>query len=88
MPIIHNNKNTKQQEKGTDLGSFSQASRHCRPEVKGSISRVIKYAYLHKEKTTSTVGGVLNEPYSAKPAQRSSHTGPPGYIGWTGFQPM
>jgi hypothetical protein len=27
-----------------------------------------------------TVMGVLNEPYSAKPLQRSSHTGPPGYI--------
>jgi hypothetical protein len=27
------------------------------------------------------VVGVLDEPYSAKPAQRSSHTGPPGYIG-------
>jgi hypothetical protein len=27
--------------------------------------------------------GVLDEPYSAKPAQRSSHTGPPGYTGWT-----
>ncbi len=82
-------KNTKQQEKGTDLGSFSQASKHCRPEVKGSISRVIKYAYLQKEKTTSTVVGVLNEPYAAKPAQRSSHTGQPGYIGWTlGFQPL
>jgi hypothetical protein len=35
--------------------------------------------------------GVLDEPYSAKPAQRSSHTGPPGlhrmdtvpaYVGW------
>jgi hypothetical protein len=25
--------------------------------------------------------GVLDEPYSAKPAQRSSHTGPQGYIG-------
>ncbi len=35
-----------------------------------------------------TIVGVLNEPYSAKPAQRSSHTGPPGYIGWTWFQPM
>ncbi len=35
--------------------------------------------------------GVLDEPYSAKPAQRSSHTGPPrprGYIGWTRFQPI
>jgi hypothetical protein len=32
--------------------------------------------------------GVLDEPDSAKPAQRSSFTGPPGYIGWTQFQPM
>jgi hypothetical protein len=33
--------------------------------------------------------GVLDEPYSAKPAQAySSHTGPPGYIGCTQFQPM
>jgi hypothetical protein len=30
------------------------------------------------------VKGVLDEPHSAKLAQRSSHTGPPGYIiGWT-----
>ncbi len=29
----------------------------------------------------SAVLGVLDEPYSAKPAQRSSHAGPPGYIG-------
>ncbi len=38
-----------------------------------------------------TVVGVLDESYSAKPAQLSSHTGPPGYIGWTGhgsFLPM
>jgi hypothetical protein len=35
-----------------------------------------------------TEAGVLDEPYSAKPAQRSSHTGPPGYIAWTRFQPM
>jgi hypothetical protein len=27
--------------------------------------------------------GVLDEPYLAKPAQRSRHTGPLGYIGWT-----
>ncbi len=32
--------------------------------------------------------GVLDEPYSAKTAQRSSHTGPPGCIEWTRFQPM
>jgi hypothetical protein len=40
--------------------------------------------------TNSPVAGVLNEPYSAKPAQRSSHTArrPTGYIGWTWFQPM
>ncbi len=30
--------------------------------------------------------GVLDEYDSAKPAQRSSHTGPPGCIGWTRFQ--
>ncbi len=30
-----------------------------------------------------TGAGVLDEPDSAKPAQCSSHTGPPGYIGWT-----
>ncbi len=46
---------TKQEEKETDLGSFSQASRHCRPEVKGSISKVIKYAYLQKEESTRKV---------------------------------
>ncbi len=37
------------------------------------------------------VVGVLDEPDSTKPAQRSSFTGPPGYIGmigWTRFQPM
>jgi len=27
--------------------------------------------------------GVLDEPNSAKPAQRSSQTGPPGHMGWT-----
>jgi hypothetical protein len=31
------------------------------------------------------VMGVLDEPYSAKPVQLSSHTGPPGYIRWTRF---
>jgi hypothetical protein len=56
-------KNTKQQGKETDLGSFSQASRHCRPEVKGSISRVIKYAYLQMEET-STEAGVLDRKLS------------------------
>jgi hypothetical protein len=32
--------------------------------------------------------GVLDAPYSAKPAQLSRHTGPPGYIVWIQFQPM
>ncbi len=32
--------------------------------------------------------GVLDEPDSAEPAQRSSHTGPPDYKRWTQFQPM
>jgi hypothetical protein len=35
-----------------------------------------------------TEAGVLDEPYSAKPAQRNSHTGPPGCIGRTLLQPM
>ncbi len=39
------------------------------------------------QKQTAVVG-VLDEPYSAKPAQRSNHTGPPGYIEWTRFQPL
>jgi hypothetical protein len=34
------------------------------------------------------VAGVLDESYSANPPQRSSHTSPPVYIGWTRFQPM
>jgi hypothetical protein len=32
--------------------------------------------------------GVLDELYSDKPSQRSSHTGPPDYIRWTRFQPI
>ncbi len=31
---------------------------------------------------------ILDEPYSAKPAQLSSHTGPPGYTELTRYQPM
>ncbi len=31
----------------------------------------------------TSVMGVLDEPYSAKPAQLSSPTGPPSYIRWT-----
>ncbi len=38
--------------------------------------------------TVSPETGVLDKPYSAKPAQWSSHTGPPVNIGWTRFQPM
>jgi hypothetical protein len=34
-----------------------------------------------------SIVGVLDEPFSAKPAQRTSHTGPPGYIGLSRFQP-
>jgi hypothetical protein len=40
---------------------------------------------LHSAAAASPVVGVLDE---TKRAQRSSHTGPPGYIGWTRFQPM
>jgi hypothetical protein len=39
-----------------------------------------------EQKLVSSRLGVSNELDSAKPAQRSSHTGPPGYIGWTRFQ--
>jgi hypothetical protein len=35
-----------------------------------------------------SVVGVLDEPDSAKPAQLSSRNGPPGYKGWTRFQPL
>ncbi len=35
---------------------------------------------------SSLVVGVWDEPFLAKPAQLSSHTGPPGYIGWIRFQ--
>ncbi len=28
----------------------------------------------------------LSAAYSAKPAQRSNHSGPPGFIGWRRFQ--
>ncbi len=34
-----------------------------------------------------TEAGVLDEPYLAKPAQRSIHTGLPGFLGWTRFKP-
>jgi hypothetical protein len=37
---------------------------------------------------SSSEAGVLDEPDSAKPAQRSSYTDPPGYIGCTQLQPM
>jgi hypothetical protein len=40
------------------------------------------------EMKSESVVGVLDEPYSAKPAQLSSHTDPPGYIRCTLFQPM
>ncbi len=45
-------------------------------------------ARLYVMSRTSKAGVFLDEPDSAKPAQRSSYTGPPGYIGWTRFQPM
>jgi hypothetical protein len=39
-----------------------------------------------EQKLVSSGLGVLNELDSAKPVKRSSHTGPPGCIGWTRFQ--
>jgi hypothetical protein len=38
--------------------------------------------------SATSVVGVLDELCSTKPAQPSSHTGPPGYIGWTRLQLM
>ncbi len=57
------------------------------------VSKIIRNAASHSQaivrgngdRMKSPVVGVLDEPYSAKPAQRSSHTCPPGYIGWTGL---
>jgi hypothetical protein len=48
----------------------------------------ISVSALPTPRTDSPEAGVLDEPYSAKPAQRRSHTGPPGYLGWTRFQSM
>jgi hypothetical protein len=44
--------------------------------------RGVFYLFLSPEE------GLLDEPYSAKPAQRSSHTDPQGYLGCTRFRPM
>jgi hypothetical protein len=41
--------------------------------------------YEHED--CGAVVGVLDEPYSTKPAQRRSHTCLPGYIGWTDTVP-
>jgi hypothetical protein len=44
---------------------------------------------VYKWNYVEVIVGVLDESsYTAKPAQLSSHTGPPGYIGWTRCQPM
>ncbi len=42
----------------------------------------------YETETLASEARVLDEPDSAKPAQLIIHTGPPGYIGWTRFQPM
>ncbi len=48
------------------------------------LARVAMYTVLV---APYPVVGVLDEPDSAKPAHRSSHTGPPGYIRWTDTVP-
>ncbi len=57
-----------------------------------SHQRVIEYitflAFLITDSVYFPEAGVLDESASAKPAQQSSYTGPPGYKGWTQFQPM
>ncbi len=64
------------------------------PKAASTFSKSIgigrgRLMYFMEESLDSPVVGVLDEPYSAmyKPAQLSSHIGPPGYIGWTRFQP-
>jgi hypothetical protein len=63
-------------ERSQSCGVFTSAT------GKSSISlhktnMYFPYFYLRIEPARL---GVLDEPYSAKPAQRSSRTGPPGYI--------
>jgi hypothetical protein len=50
--------------------------------------RSAQHSHSMMEIYSRTEAGDLDEPDSAKPAQPSSHTGPPGYIGWTRFQTM
>jgi hypothetical protein len=57
-----------------------------------SPQRVIYYITFLASLITDSIylpeAGVLDEPASAKPAPRSSDTGPSSYKGWTQFQPM
>jgi hypothetical protein len=43
-------------------------------------------SHVTSRKETLAGLGVLDEPHSDKPTERSSHTG--GYMGWTRFHPM
>ncbi len=62
----------------------------CVPFNALTLSRYIPREFRYNPTGTvhCTDAGVLDIPFSNKPAQRSSHTGPPGYIGWARFQPV
>jgi hypothetical protein len=49
----------------------------------------LSFFKAYKWNYVEPIVGVLDESSdTAKPAQLSSHTGPPGYTGWTRCQPM
>ena len=67
-------------------GFFSSARCSASPEPWAMAHAWVKMTTLFPFAETPVVG-VLDEPYSAKSAQRSSHTSPPGYKGWKRYQP-
>jgi hypothetical protein len=68
------------------LDAASESSTHTQEVINNT--RNLTFLTMKLKMKCKPVEGVLDEPFSAKPAQPSCHTGPPGYIGWTRFQPM
>jgi hypothetical protein len=64
------------------LTNKKQEMKPCQQLIMEWVVPVVQLAEISSE------AGVLDEPDSAKPAQWNSYTGPPGYKGWTQFQPM
>ncbi len=55
---------------------------HCTVlDVKFTIHSPVAQFTKKKKNREGAEAGVLDEPDSVKPVQRSSYTGPPGYIG-------